>query len=127
MIINNIDIDPLLKAQTFLNNALIEAKSELEKAGAIQAFEFCYELAWKTMKRLLAFRGVEAASPREVFRLAAQEKLIDDPETWFEFIVKRNLTVHIYNRKVADDMFHFLPQFAKELNKLVLLIKTLKK
>lgn len=46
-----------------------KARSELEKAGAIQAFEICYELSWKTMKRILAYRGLEANSPREVFRL----------------------------------------------------------
>lgn len=125
-ILGEIDIDSLLKAQVFLDFALKEAESELEKAGAIQAFEMAYELAWKTMKRVLAFRGIEVASPREVFRLAAQEKWIVDPEVWFEFIVKRNLTVHIYNRKVAEEIFRFLPHFSNELNKLVIALKEMK-
>lgn len=127
LILNDISLDPLLKAQSFLTAAIRDAKSELEKAGAVQAFEFCYELAWKTMKRILNYRGLEGTSPREVFRLAAVEKLIDNPETWFEFIRQRNLTVHVYNRKVADEIFDFLPQFAHELEAFIQKIKILKK
>lgn len=124
-ILGEIDIDPVLKAQAFLGAALQVAKSQLEKAGAIQAFEVCYELAWKTMKRVLAYRGIIASSPREVFRHAAQEKLIADPEIWFEFIVKRNLTTHVYNPAVAEEVFHFLPVFAKEFDKFIQKIKNL--
>lgn len=110
-ITGNIEISPLLNAHVFLTKAIKEAKTELEKAGAIQAFEFCYELSWKYMKRILAFRGIEVSSPREVFRAAAQEKLISDVEFWFEVIKKRNLTVHSYQRTVAEEIFQFLPQF----------------
>src|SRR3990167_7801078 len=108
IILDHINISPLIKAEEFLAHAVCEAKSELEKAGAIQAFEFSYELAWKTLKRVLAYRGIEVASPRETFRAAALEKLIEDPETWFEFIQKKkkNFTEHIYKRKEADKIFH---------------------
>jgi hypothetical protein len=57
-ILKDIDIDPMLKAQQFLLSAIKEARSNLEKAGAIQGFEFCYELAWKLMKRVLSYRGI---------------------------------------------------------------------
>ena len=40
-----------------LHDALQVAKSDLEKAGTIQYFEFTYELAWKTLKRILNGRG----------------------------------------------------------------------
>src|SRR5579872_6600630 len=126
MLINNIDVSPLLKAQIFLENAVKQARSDLEKAGAIQGFEICYELAWKTMKRILAFRGIDVASPRETFRQAALEKLIHDPETWFEFIRKRNMTVHSYNHKIAEEIFHFLPVFASELQHFIDILKTFK-
>lgn len=118
-ITGNIDIAPLLKARDFFIRGIKEAHSELEKAGAIQAFEICYELAWKFMKRILSFRGIETASPREVFRLAAQEKIIDDLNFWFGAIVKRNLTTHVYNLDVAKEIFNYLPQFAKELNEFI--------
>jgi hypothetical protein len=40
-----IDIEPLVTTRNFLARALKEAKTELEIAGTIQAFEVCYELA----------------------------------------------------------------------------------
>lgn len=111
-----IHITPLLKAADFLDNALKVAKSDLEIAGAIQGFKFCYELAWKTMKRILAYRGIEAHSPRQVFRLSAREDLIGDLNMWFEFIEKRSLTTHAYNLNVANEIFTFLPRFAEKLH-----------
>ncbi len=125
LILGNIDIRPLLKASQFLQHGIDEAKTALEKAGAIQAFEFCYELAWKTMKRILAYRGVEEASPREVFRAAGREKLIDNVELWFEFVKKRNLTVHAYNLEVANEIFIFLPAFMTELDQFIKKIQLL--
>lgn len=119
IILENINITPLIKAQAFLQAAIDEAKSQLEKAGAIQSFEMTYELAWKIIKRVLAYRGMDVASPREVFRAAAQEKLIDNPEVWFEFIHYRNLTVHVYNQAIASEVFSFLPMFSAEIIKLI--------
>jgi nucleotidyltransferase substrate binding protein (TIGR01987 family) len=123
--IKDINFQPLIKASQFLQNGIRVAKSDLEKAGAIQAFEFCYELAWKTMKRILAHRGIDLASPREVFRAAGQEHLIDDVEIWFDFITKRNLTVHVYNLDVANEIFAFLPIFMNELNQFIQKIQAL--
>lgn len=125
IILGNLNIDPILKAQAFLNMGIEQAQSDLEKAGAIQAFEICYELAWKTMKRILSHRGIEVNSPREVFRLSAQEKMISDVDVWFDFIEKRNLTTHIYNLTIAEEIFKFLPLFSKELGQFVEKIRSI--
>ncbi len=53
------------------------------------------------MKRLLEERGRIASSPKEVFRMSALEGFINDPELWFEFLKKRNLTVHTYQETEA--------------------------
>ena len=44
-ILGEIDIQQLIATRDFLHEALREAESKLEIAGAIQAFEVCYELA----------------------------------------------------------------------------------
>jgi len=36
--------------------------------AAIQRFEFCYELVWKTLKLVLVQSGVECSTPRDVFK-----------------------------------------------------------
>lgn len=121
MILGELDIAPLLKAQKMFADALVEAKSPLEKTGAIQRFEFCYELAWKTMRRILIKKGLEANNPRDVFRLAAANGLIDSPELWFESIRKRNL----YDEDLAEAIFDWLPEFKKYLDSFVAIIKNI--
>ncbi|RTL07094.1 hypothetical protein EKK58_02865 [Candidatus Dependentiae bacterium] len=78
-----INIDPLKKAFAKLKQFAQHLNTEQEKAGAIQAFEYTYELSWKTMKRFLHERGREANSPRVVFRFAALEGFIQDPELFW--------------------------------------------
>ena len=125
VILDTINIAPLLKAKAMLDEALEIAQSPLEKTGAIQCFEYCYELAWKTMRRILLKKGLETASPRDTFRAAATNRLIEDPEVWFEFIKKRNLTTHTYNLALAEKIFCFLPDFQSELDKLVAHIQSI--
>lgn len=116
-------LEPLLKAAKVFSEGLAEASSDLQRDGVIQRFEFTFELAWKTLKRVLALKGIEANSPRDVFREAARQKLIDDPLVWFDFIQKRNLTVHTYNRECAAEIFESLPLFEGEIRKLIEVLK----
>lgn len=122
----NIEIAPLLLAFDQFHEALKVAKSDLEKAGTIQYFEFTYELAWKTLKRILTARGKDLNSPKPIFREAALEKLIDDPELWFDFTKDRNETVHTYNKAVANSIFSDLHLFDEEMIKLISKLKSLK-
>lgn len=127
LILNKVDISNLKKAFSQLSNAISIAKSELERAGTIQCFEYSYELAWKTARKILITLGKEAANnPRMVFREAAQNNLIKDPEPWFAFIEYRNKTVHIYNENIAIEIFNILPQFRDELSDFIKRLEALK-
>lgn len=124
-LINNIDISNFLKASNKFEEFRLNLDSEQNKAGAIQAFECCYELAWKTMKRLLAAAGINAYTPREIFREAAAAGLITDPKIWFNFIIIRNITVHTYSDKnvgqviaIFNDFSAALQNFLKNLERL---------
>ena len=76
--------------------ALVVRRDELHRDGAIQRFEYTLELAWKALKRELFDRGVEANSPKEVFRLSAREKLIAGTARWFDYLEKRNFASYVY-------------------------------
>lgn len=93
--------------------------TDRDKAGAVQAFEFSYELAWKTMKRVLTVRGEEPGSPKDTFRKAAKEKIINDPEIWFQFQEKRNLTVHTYEAVNLESVVAIFDKFSVELKNLI--------
>lgn len=119
IILEDIDITPLLKAYKALDMALNTANSQLERDGAIQRFEFTFELVWKILKRVLKFKGMEINNPRDVFRESVKQGLIENVEVWFEFIKKRNLTVHTYNEEYAMEIFESLPKFKTEVQKLI--------
>ncbi len=122
---DGIDISPLLMAFDQFHHALKIATSDLEKAGTIQYFEFTYELAWKTLKRILKSRGKDINSPKPIFRESALEGLIESPELWFDFMEDRNETVHTYNKAVANNIFNDLTLFDSEMIKLISKLKTL--
>lgn len=124
IIFDDIDISPLLKAQARFESFRQQLTTDQEKAGAIQAFEYCYELCWRFIKRVLNKKGLEVVSPRDAFRLGAQAKLVAAPERWFDFQMKRNLTSHTYNDHTMEEVVAVLPIFSKEMEAL---IETLKK
>src|SRR5579872_7092297 len=71
------------------------------------------------MKRVLAVRGVDAASPADTFRKAAPEGLIDDPEVWFAFQKKYTLTLHIYESENLVSIVAIFDEFSRELEALI--------
>lgn len=95
---------------------------EIIKSGIIQNFEVSYEISWKLMKKWLeenvGISAVDGISRKELFRIAAQNKLIEDIEKWFIFHEARNLTSHDYDGLKADDVFKIaltFPIYARKL------------
>lgn len=66
MIIDGIDITTLLKARKKFEEYRRNIKTERDKFAAIQTFEFCFELAWKTMRRLLESPGNHQKRPCKI-------------------------------------------------------------
>jgi len=64
----------LLKIEKFnqaverLKEAVQTAKSQLEKDGTIQRFEFTVELFWKTLKAILSYQVTECYSPKDCIK-----------------------------------------------------------
>ena len=78
------------------------------KAGVVQNFEFTYELSWKFMKRWIEMNisptAVDGVTRRELFRHAAENRLITDVEKWMDFNKARNITSHTYDEEKADEV-----------------------
>ena len=76
--------------------------NELEEQGLIQAFEYTHELAWKTLKDFLDYRGVvNLFGSKDTTKEAFKAGLLGDDEDrgliWMDMIKSRNLTSHTYN------------------------------
>ncbi len=82
--------------------------TDIEKMALIQAFEFTFELAWKTMKDYLEEEGYMVGSPRAVLRQAFQSEHIKEGEVWLKALRMRNQTVHTYNEIVMDETIDFV-------------------
>lgn len=103
---DKISFSALEKAVRSLEDIHRQKMDVYRRDGAIQRFEYTFELTWKMMQRVLKQQGVEAGSPKQVFRAALKIGLIDDLDKWFDFLEKRNLTVHTYNEDKADEVFN---------------------
>ncbi|MBF0110065.1 MAG: nucleotidyltransferase substrate binding protein [Magnetococcales bacterium] len=79
--------------------------SRLEKEGAIQRFEFAFELAWKTLKDYLESQGVviKEATPRKVLKEAFSVGILDDAQVWMDILHHRNLLSHTYDFQIFDE------------------------
>ena len=102
---------------------LSDSQKDAIRAGAIQNFEFTYELCWKFMKRWLegnlGSAHVEGVSRRQLFRLSAENKLIADVDQWMEYHDARNETSHTYDEGTAEDVFATAREFLPDAEKLL--------
>ena len=98
--------EELKEALKRLEEALLEAKSELEIDGVIQRFEFSFELLWKTLKFYLEEQGLSCNSPKSCLQEAFSAKIIDHEKDWLSMLEDRNLSVHIYDRETSRKIFN---------------------
>ena len=91
---------------------------EAIRSGVIQHFEFTFELAWKFMRRRLEAdigrASVDGIPRRDLFRIAAENGLIEDVEAWFQYHLARNETSHTYNPVIASSVYARSLDFARD-------------
>ena len=107
-----LDLEKLTKALDRLEEALAQSPDNpLLIDGAIQRFEFSFELTWKAIKRaLFEYEGLEIASPRQALQQAYAVSWIDDESQWVIMLKDRNLTSHTYKETLAQEIFDRLDQ-----------------
>ncbi|HKJ43031.1 MAG TPA: nucleotidyltransferase substrate binding protein [Sunxiuqinia sp.] len=82
-----------------------EDLNEMEEQGLIKAFEYTYELSWKTLQDLLKEKGyLDVVGPRPVIEQSFQDGYIVDGKGWMEMHKSRNLTSHTYDEKTAEEI-----------------------
>lgn len=82
-----------------------EDLNELEAQGLIKAFEYTYELSWKTLQDLLIDKGYkDILGPKPVIEQSFQDGYIKNGEAWMRMHICRNLTSHTYNQETADEI-----------------------
>lgn len=98
----------LITAVQRLEEACAQPFSSFIRDSVIQRFEFCWELAWKTLRLKLEAEGIAVNTPRETWQQALQVGLIADGNAWSEAQKKRNLTSHTYDENLADEVYNYV-------------------
>lgn len=135
----NLDISSLENAIAQLEDALFYCASDLAKSdprlelhlrdGAIQAFEYTYELAFKSLKRYLAMTEpnpdrVAEMSFNEVIRRGYELGFLKaELAEWREFRRDRGTTSHAYDERKAIEVYQNIPAFLTEAKFLLTEIK----
>lgn len=111
----------LNKLEIMLARPMDEDRANID--ASIQRFEFCVELFWKFLKRIMSQLGTETNFPREVIQQAYAGNLIDDEQQWLQMLKDRNETSHTYDEELADRIYGMIkttyyPLMRKTFNQL---------
>ena len=90
-----------------------EKRKIVFRDSAIQRFEICFDLAWKSLKEyLFKYNGLSCASPKVCFREAFLNKIFSSDEgQWIDMTDERNLLTHSYDEDEAEKAFKRLPEY----------------
>ena len=97
--------DAFLRALQRLRDVLAQNENEFIRDAIIQRFEFTFEMAWRSLFRLLIDRGERVGENASATLTAAHAALlIDDAERWHRGRIARNKTSHTYDEALAIEV-----------------------
>jgi nucleotidyltransferase substrate binding protein (TIGR01987 family) len=83
----------------------VDQLNEMEEQGLIKAFEYTYELSWKTLQDLLKVKGYsDVVGPKPVIEQSFQDGYISDGKGWMRMHLSRNQTSHTYDEETAKEI-----------------------
>ncbi len=103
---------------------LKEPTTDIVRDSAIKRFEFTFDLCWKLLKVYLnEKKGIVCSSPKDCFREAYRQGIIDYDEDWIRFVDLRNETVHTYQEEMAKKVYRALPTALKHFESLLPVVR----
>lgn len=107
------------KALQRLDEALaIKEPNEITIDGSIQRFEFCIELLWKCIRRILVSEGIETKTPKETMRQAFHVGWLKNEETWLALLNARNQSSHLYDHEISREVYEKVKKHFPEMKSL---------
>lgn len=99
-----------------VNEYRMHRTDEGAQLALVQAYEFTFELSWKTMKDYIELQGYDGiAGPKEIIRQTFQYKVISNGGLWLEALDIRNQTTHVYDDLILKKVLKFSDETFPEL------------
>ncbi len=94
---------------TRLEDVAALESTDVVRDALIQRFEFTFEAMWKALQAALRYEGGACSSPLGCLQETLRFGLIEaDEDLLLRFLEYRNLTVHTYDEKLAEDVARFV-------------------
>ena len=100
--VNNYE-QALNRLHEFIDEPIV---NDRDRAGIIQAFEFTFELSWKTIQKIAQYEELEIGGPKTALKQAYNMNFIENEfeNSWILMLKDRNLMSHTYKEDVAIDV-----------------------
>lgn len=93
-----------------------DEKKVLTHMALVQAYEICFELAWKCLKDYLQQKGIDVNYPTEVIKEAFNKNTLKNGQLWIDMLNARNSTSHEYNmEKVSKYLIEISTTYFEEI------------
>jgi nucleotidyltransferase substrate binding protein (TIGR01987 family) len=102
-----------------LREVLKQPENDVSRDAAIQRFEFCFELAWKSIQERARDEGLDCQSPKGCLQVAFKTSWIANEQGWLAMLEDRNRTSHTYDEDLAKAVFRRLPNYLPLLDALL--------
>jgi nucleotidyltransferase substrate binding protein (TIGR01987 family) len=113
----------LKKLNEYLSTPVV---SDRDRSGVIQAFEFTFELTWKTLQKLSDDEGLEVSGPKSALKNGFKLGLIssDEEAIYLAMLEDRNLMTHTYREELSKEIFSRIESsYTNSLNNLLKSLK----
>jgi len=77
---------------------------EVYRDSIIKKYETLEDLTWKLLSKIFKASGLEINNPRECYKQAFKEGLINNIEIWNDILLSRNSTAHIYDEENYEEI-----------------------
>lgn len=105
---------------SFLEFSKEDLQNNMPKAAFVKAFEFTFELSWKTIKAHAEENGLSAHSPKDSLRAGLQLGAIANESLWLQMLSDRNLSAHTYSVDYLPEMLtRMRSQYVPEISRLI--------
>lgn len=77
---------------------------EVYRDSIVKKYETLEDLTWKLLSKIFKASGLEINNPRECYKQAFKEGLINNIEIWNDILLSRNSTAHIYDEEDYEEI-----------------------